>query len=286
MEIVLENALSRAVVRSRGGELVSFAEKSTGREYIWQGKKGVWEDHCYNIFPFAGRLRGDVYTLAGVPYRMPLHGFLLQSELTLGKRTESEVSFFLESDEKTLAVYPFPFRYEVTIALRDRGVCFSYCAENRGTQTMYCQFGAHPGFNLPFEEGADFKDYRLKFGGKTKRLFLDGDRLFTGNTEELPENTLRLSHEIFADSARMYRTDGGRVRLERAGGRRAIELRFEGFPYLVLWSQGEEKLLCVEPWGSRTVTRTGEDALENRKDLLTLAPGERATRNWSFEVTI
>ena len=273
MKFTIQRGAYEAVVSSRGAELVSL--KKNGREYLWQGKEGVWNDHCYNIFPFAGRLQGDEYRLFGKTYQMPLHGFGLYSEFTEVEVRGDSVTLRLEENAETLARWPYRFCYTVMFMLTECGLLVKYAVENRDDKTMYCAFGAHPGFLLP----NPISEYELEFGGKTTRLPLDESRLLTGERVPLTGRTLKLTEGAFMP-AHIYET-ASHAKLK--GPDRSVTLRFSDFDYLVIWS-GDEHLICIEPWGSVTETADRKEELQNRKDMIALESGETAAREWSVEL--
>ena len=77
---------------------------------------------------------------------------------------------------------------------------------------------------------------------------------------------------------------GGKVRLGCKGCDRALSFGLEDFEYLVLWSKPGAPLICVEPWGSVSEEAGRYVPLEERADMLAVAPGKFAEKSWTMEV--
>ena len=237
-----------AAVSAYGAELTSLRDNATGQEYIWQGRADVWTGHCYNIFPFAGRLNEDTYFLDGAAYRMPLHGFACRSMFRTVRAGAHELVFGLTDGEETRAQFPRKFAFTVAYFLTGSMLCVTYRAENR-----------------------------------TKELLTD-ERKFRTGKEEGAARRLALSEEMFQGGAHILRTGGGKVRLGCKGSERALSFGLEDFEYLVLWSKPGAPLICVEPWGSVSEEAGRYVPLEERADMLAVAPGKFAEKSWTMEV--
>lgn len=272
-----------AVVSAYGAELTSLRDNATGQEYIWQGRADVWTGHCYNIFPFAGRLNEDTYFLDGAAYRMPLHGFACRSMFRTVRAGAHELVFGLTDGEETRAQFPRKFAFTVAYFLTGSTLCVTYRAENRDERPMYCNFGAHPGIALPLVGGRAFGEHFLELPDGTKELLTD-ERKFRTGKEEGVARRLALSEEMFQGGAHILRTGGGKVRLGCKGFDRALSFGLEDFEYLVLWSKPGAPLICVEPWGSVSEEAGRYVPLEERADMLAVAPGKFAEKSWTMEV--
>lgn len=281
---LIGNDILAATVDSLGAELVSLIDKKSGREMIWQGQKDIWDGHCYNIFPFAGRLNEDVYLLHGERYSMPLHGFAFRSRFRLVSSARDSLTFSLSDDIETLQRYPFHFIYTVTYRLAGNKLSVCYRADNRSDRDMYCNFGAHPGILLPSDDGTLFSDYFLEFSKDgVRELLTDEKKLLTGQVRSVPVR-LCLGREMFRNGARIYATGGGLVRLANRKNAWSVTFDYRDFDYLVLWTRGNAPLLCVEPWGSVTEKRGRISDLSERADMLSVKSGAWAEKQWSMEV--
>ena len=55
MELILKKDGALAVVRSLGGELISY--KKDGKEYVWTGDEKYWTGRAPALFPFVSALK-------------------------------------------------------------------------------------------------------------------------------------------------------------------------------------------------------------------------------------
>ena len=73
--ITIKSDALTVVISSRGAELQSIRD-SQGFERMWQGDPAYWTGRAPILFPVAGGLRDDCYTMDGERYEMPKHGFV------------------------------------------------------------------------------------------------------------------------------------------------------------------------------------------------------------------
>jgi galactose mutarotase-like enzyme len=123
---ILENDLYKVAIRNQGGELTSFYSKETGVEHLWQADANVWPWHAPTLFPIIGALENGQLLVDGKAYPMGRHGFNRQSELLLIEETERSAKFSLPYNEKTLAVYPFKFDFQIHYDLIDTALRITY----------------------------------------------------------------------------------------------------------------------------------------------------------------
>lgn len=62
MNYTLQTAQAKAIISSRGGELLSL-QSSDGLEYVWQGDPAYWASHAPHLFPYVGRLTEGQYIM-------------------------------------------------------------------------------------------------------------------------------------------------------------------------------------------------------------------------------
>src|SRR5688500_12365310 len=77
---ILENDFLKISIRSKGAELTSLFDKSSGIEHLWQGDPAVWNWHAPNLFPVVGGCLNNQLYIDGKAYPMERHGFARQSE--------------------------------------------------------------------------------------------------------------------------------------------------------------------------------------------------------------
>ena len=288
MEYRISNGLISAVISSRGGELQSL--RRDGTEYLWQGDPAFWSERAPNLFPYIGRLTGGAYFAGGQKYRMKIHGFLSESEMSAAAVSPDSVTLFLESSSATLAQYPWKFRLFIIYTLKNNTLEIRYRVENRDSQTMHFGIGGHPGFRVPMEEGLSFQDYAVEFPrehdafrvGFSETCYRDGkDVPFPLENHRLP-----LAHSLFDHDAIVLGNTGGEAILYAEKGSRRISVRFPGLPYLGLWHvpHKEAPYLCIEPWSSLPSRQGITEVLEEQEDLIRLPPGEICENAWEISV--
>ena len=69
--------------------------------------------------------------------RMRSHGFAKDMEFKLKSQVAHEIWFLLESDESTLAKYPYPFVLELGYELAGDSVVVKWRVRNPAKETMY-----------------------------------------------------------------------------------------------------------------------------------------------------
>ena len=147
MNYVIENDLIRVTVSDTGAEIVSVYGKTTRFEYLWQGNPEFWQGRAPLLFPICGRLTDGKYVYNGKEYSMIIHGFARKKTFALAEKSGDKAVFVLESDEETLAQYPFPFRLTVTYTVNGSTVRTAMKVENTGKSDLRFSLGGHPGFN-------------------------------------------------------------------------------------------------------------------------------------------
>ncbi|WP_088187316.1 aldose 1-epimerase family protein [Desulfosporosinus sp. FKA] len=267
----LENEFISVIVEPKGAEIQSLISKQDSTEYIWQGDPKYWPWHAPICFPIVGKLANDKYYVKGNAYSLPIHGFARDMEFNEIDISQSHVIYHLGYDITTLARFPFKFELEITYTLKGNGVDIAYTVENVDDKELYFSLGAHPGFNCPFSSEEMFNDCELAFE-KAERYFIKGQ-------EELhlpSDNILQLKHDIFSKGVLTFKNPQSQfVTLRSRKTGRTLTLRFEGFPYLGIWSKPEgAPFICIEPWYGIT-DRPGESQeISAKEGILSLQPNQ------------
>ena len=69
----------------------------------------------------------------------------------------------LRDDPQTLAMYPFPFRFEIRYLVKDVTLEITFKVTNTGETVLPASMGAHPAFRWPFVPGLAKEAYALTF---------------------------------------------------------------------------------------------------------------------------
>ena len=274
---LIRNGFLSVSIDTAGAELVSV-RNNDGTEYMWNADEAYWPRHSPLLFPFVGRLEGKAYIYRGRRYEIELHGFAKTSSFSVSRKGDASVTFCLSADASTLAIYPFDFRLSVTYSLEGRRLEERIEVANGGKTDMIYGIGGHPGFSVPLEQDLAFEDYSISFpdSSSMRRRIFSPSGLDTGREEPFLEgNPLLLRHDLFSNDAIVLSSTGGRTILSSEKDSRRVEVRSDA-PWCGIWhSTGKAApFVCIEPWW----TLPGRDGvpcdIEQRSDLLRLAPSE------------
>ncbi|UPL48360.1 aldose 1-epimerase family protein [Hymenobacter sublimis] len=290
MTYYLENEQCRVGLNAHGAELSSFVRKDLANlEYIWPADPAFWNRHAPVLFPIVGRLPQDEYTHQGSRYSLSQHGFARDQEFRVQQHSGTAVAFELHATEESKTRFPFDFVLRITYRLAGAQLTVGWEVENPGHEEMLFSIGAHPAFRCPLVEGESFEDYDFVFDQPTtaERYLLDGG-LLTGQSEPLLQHqqVLPLSYELFAQDALVLKHfDFSHLTLRSRRSGRAVRVRFDGFPYLGLWTKGPgAPFVCIEPWQGIASSTTGSPELADKEGILTLRPGQQFSTSYSITV--
>lgn len=236
-------------VNSAGAQLSSLRHRDYG-ELLWQAEP-IWPQHAPNLFPIVGELQGNTLLHDGKRYPLGRHGFAREREFTWQEQRESSCTLALEDDAETRKRYPFAFRFEIRYAVTGSTLAVHFSVKNPGPETLPASVGAHPAFRWPLVFGVEKDVHTLEF---SKAEPMPVRRLQEGLLElrnyETPirGRTLHLRESLFfADALILTQLASNSVRYT-APSAPAIEVSWDGFRELGLWSKKGAAFLCIEPW--------------------------------------
>jgi galactose mutarotase-like enzyme len=240
-------AKARVVVAPpRGGMVTRFVVGDSNVLYL---DPATLRDQTKNVrggipvlFPIAGRLADDRYTLDGTTYTMKQHGFARNMPWAIVDQATdggARVGLSLSPTPVTRAQYPFEFRLEMTYLLADGQLTVRTRVSNLGERPMPVSPGLHPYFQL---------GDAVKSGA---RVLSDGTQAWDNRTSRVV--ALETPIDLTADVVDLHVLDHWprTVRLTRPGDR-DLELAL-GVPdrVLVIWTERGRDFVCVEPWTAR-----------------------------------
>lgn len=273
----LSNGTLSATIKADGAELCSLRD-AAGEEMLWQAGS-VWPRHAPVLFPIVGRLKDDTLVHQGRAYRLGQHGFARDRRFAWLNRSATACRLVLHEDAETRSMYPFAFRLEIAFTLDDDALEQSFTVANPGREVLPASLGAHPGFAWPLGEGIDKSAHVLEFA---ETEFAPVRRLFNGLLAEahptpIVGRTLDLDPALFdADALILPEPESSSLRYS-APGAPAIEIAWDGFRELGVWSRQGGDFLCIEPWfgTASPVGFAGEFC--DKPGLMLIPPGERRT---------
>lgn len=289
MNYQISNEDIKVTISSLGAELQSI--RKDGAEYLWNGDGRFWPERSPILFPYVGRFTEGKYLLNGKIYEMDIHGFARKLPYTAAEQEKDRITFRLWDNKETYQAYPYHFMLDIIYALQGHTIEITYCVHNRSKETMYFGIGGHTEFALPFDEGLDFTDYYLEFGGiaRPERVGHTQSCFLSGIDQEFPledGKTLRLSHNLFDEDAIVLRHMADQVTLKSDKGKRKVTVFYPQLPYLGLWHvpRVEAPYLCIEPWTSLPSRQDVIEEFRYKSDLIRLSPGMEYENKWGITI--
>ncbi len=276
--ITLQQGDTICKISTKGAEIVSLT--TCGEEKIWQGQEEFWKGKAPILFPICGKLLGGFYNFEGNTYQMKGHGFFRNSETTVINKEKSTATFMLESNEETLKIYPFEFKFKVMYKLSKNSLAVYFYVENHSNKTMYYSVGCHEGYALQ----GDLDEYYIAFEEDNDKILntVYDDNFTTDKTEEvlLHGNRLKLTdyfkQENYGDSLAVSPIKSKRVILMR-GEKEELSVYYNDFENLILWTQFGAKFICIEPWNGLPDAIDSDHLLENKVGIKKLQPNSAMT---------
>ena len=274
----MSNGTLSAEVKADGAELCSLRDAS-GAEVLWQAGP-IWPRHAPVLFPIVGRLKDDTLRHEGRAHRLTQHGFARDKRFAWLNRSATACRLVLHEDAETRAAYPFAFRLEIAYTLDDDAIEQRFTVTNPGRGVLPASLGAHPAFAWPLADGVEKTAHALEFAepepAPIRRL---SDGLLQAQSEPTPitGRTLALEPALFAADAVILPEPASRSVRYTAPGAPAIEVAWEGFRQLGLWSRAEGDFLCIEPWHGTASPSDFDGEFLDKPGLMLLPPGEHRT---------
>ena len=286
--IQLQNTKLKANFSELGAELISLVNLTTGKEIMWQGNPDFWSGQSPVLFPTVGALKDDRYIFDGQTYEMPRHGFARRKVFEVKNSSENEVIFQLNSDDETLAFYPFEFSLEIRYTLTDNKLTVSYQVKNKSEKEMYFSLGAHPGFAIDTENGLKYDDYEIAFSDDEQlEIHPLIDNLISKETQtiELKNKALPLSYELFAKDALVMTTMKSKELILRNNqNENQVIFTFSNFPYFGIWAAKKADFVCLEPWQGIADLEDHNQELTEKFGILKLGINEEWKGDWAVEI--
>jgi galactose mutarotase-like enzyme len=274
-----------ANVLAMGAELCSLRD-ATGREFLWQAGP-PWQRHAPNLFPIVGRLKDDRLRHDGKAYHLTQHGFARDRRLTWLAREKALCRLALTDDAESRAIYPFAFRLILEYEVAGAALHIRFTLENPGTETLPASMGAHPAFNWPLAPGIAKTAHRLVFAEpESGPIFQVKGGLLQAATIPSPVagRTLALDEALFDADALIFKPVNSRaLRYEAAGGP-ALDISWDGFSDLGIWSLRGGDFVCIEPWLGYASPASFDGDFTEKPGLMHLAPGSSRTAGLTVQI--
>lgn len=291
MKVTIGDSTGSAAIDSIGAQLVSL-KNADGTEYLWQGNPEYWSGQAPVLFPMVGALRDGKTWIDGKEYEMKQHGFARRMEFELLDANQSSATFALRSSEETKQQYPFDFELKVTYRFFQSALTTEFSISNLGKIPMPFAVGGHPAFNCPLSQDEKFEDWAIEFEKnetancpqvvKQKGLIDFGKRSALLNNEK----TISLRHSLFENDALIFDSlQSRKVKLFSRKSLHGVEMEFEGFDYLGIWSAANNApFVALEPWTGCATAEDEDNQFCRKRGMKLLEPLQSAIRK--FTVTV
>lgn len=274
-------------VKDHGAELCSIKSLKNNKEYLWQADEKYWGKHAPILFPIVGCLKDNVYKHEGKTYTLTRHGFARDNDFQLMEKEEHKLVYRLSSNEETLKKYPFEFDLFITYELTDSQLEVAYEVRNKDNKIMYFSIGAHPAFHCQIDKGDRYLEFSNKVSLDSYQIHGETGLIQKNKRPILQnDNKLHLTYDLFKQDALVFDTHGfDGIAITDSTHEDRVEVTFEGFPYLGIWTSGEgAPFVCIEPWYGIADSIDANNHLEDKKGIQTLDIGD--TFRCHYEIKI
>jgi galactose mutarotase-like enzyme len=280
--IVIENDWLKVDIVLHGAELRKVTHKKNALDYMWTGDEAYWGRVSPVLFPIVGRLKEDQYQLDGQIYKMSQHGFLRDVEFEVAEQTSTTVSFVYESLGSHVDVYPYEFTAKIQYRLLENALIVQWQILNVNEEEMYFSIGAHPAFKVPLEENETIEDYQLNLTPAPNKSVMEYElknSLIHERGKVTNLSTIPLTNSLFAHDALIF-SNIDKATLVSKQSRYGVEVMFQGFPFVGIWSKYLETdgsiapFVCIEPWYGIADTYDTTGNLKEKFGVNKLGAGE------------
>ncbi|APC96803.1 aldose 1-epimerase family protein [Francisella frigiditurris] len=282
--VTIESDTLQVEINLLGAEVQSVRNIASNHEYMWSGDGLIWAGVSPVLFPVVGKSHNNKIKYQGKEYPMGNHGLARHTIFDIVFHSENSVVLAMET---TADNYPFKLRFEVTYTLDANKLITEYNIINLDEGVAFCGFGAHPAFACPFDDKHQFSDYEITFTEQKLDFHpITPEAFYTGETKHFKISKVQLSNHTFDNDALVYSGfSDKKVRLAEKGSDRYIEVTFDGFEYLGLWSKPKANApyVCIEPWCGRSDTLGMGVDIEYRIGNIDIQPQEKFSRSYSIE---
>jgi galactose mutarotase-like enzyme len=251
------------VAPSRGGLVTRFA---VGKDEILYLDEKSLVDPKANVrggipvlFPSAGRLTGDRYTVDGASYPMRQHGLARHARWSVIDVAQAHLTMEFRSSPVTKITFPFDFALRLTVDAGRAGfrsLAIETEVENLGRQPLPLHFGLHPYFLVADKDKGDV------------RVQITAEEAFNNTRGGYEPWNGVLDFTAPEIDLHLLSVQGGGATLQ-VPGRPVRKLAFTDlYRVLVLWTVAMKDFVCLEPWSAPG------DALNTGVGLRTLEPGD------------
>jgi galactose mutarotase-like enzyme len=280
--ITLSNERITVKINELGAEIRSLV--CDGKECLWGGDPAIWSGTAPIMFPICGGLKEDKFTYNGKEYTLPKHGFAKTSIFEVEHINDCAATLLLRANDETKKAFPFDFEFRVMFEISDKTLKVDYKVDNKGSDTMYFNVGAHEAYATP--EGIE--DYDIVFDTEqTLRAHMLFGNLLAEDTYPIIKDTnvMPLYDKYFIIDALPF-TDvtAGAATLRNRKNGRTVRVEFPTPTNFVLWHKHGAGYMCIEPWNGIPDMPGSSYDITEKKGITALGGGESYT--YSHKITV
>ncbi|MCO7176442.1 aldose epimerase [Sporolactobacillus kofuensis] len=260
------------VCPTRGGMVTAFHVE--GEDVLFMNEETLFDTNknvrggIPVLFPIAGQLTDKSYSWNGITYPMANHGLVRTRPWRVISNVHDSVHASLKiafhSSEVTRASYPFTFEVELTYTLHEGILSIDQVVNNRSDQSMPVDPGYHPYFNKK---------------EKTLHLTSKATQYLDYNDQKIKPFTGSIDMTGLKESVVLFDAEETQLAFDFNEDKKVVINQDPLFRYTVLWVEGDQPFVCVEPWTAMT------NALnENKEQLLLVKPGEPLNLKMSIQL--
>ena len=279
MRFHLENDYLAISVDTHGAELSSIINKKENKEMLWQGDPEYWGRKSPVLFPVVGKYKKGKTTYEGKEYSLGQHGFARDMEFVIAEKTSNKLTFILESNHKTLEVYPFNFRLTCTFQLVDNKIIVGWEVQNTDNKKIYFSIGAHPAFYCEKS-----KTILTMNSENLKYSLVNADGLYTPKKHDV-ESEFVLHDSIFDNDALIIENSNVTEVSLVDNDKEYITVKFDA-PLFGIWSPTKKNapFVCIEPWFGRCDAEDFNGDITEREWSNALEIGEKWYKEYEIIV--
>lgn len=292
---ISSNSLT-ASIDTMGAQLMSLRKGES--EYLWQGDSNWWPRRAPILFPIVGVLKDSKAESAEGIISLARHGLARLNQFEVVEQSPSSVTLQLKSTEETRKSYPYDFELKLIFSVAGDTLTQTYEVTNPANVVLPFTLGAHPAFNIPIPgvEAASLDQYYLLFTHSWTSYgpSITDDGLCDYTTPQkliVDSDTLPLSWELIDCEKTITLEDVPDRRITLAANAEAssethgIQIDFEGFDYLGIWSTGPGcPFVALEPWCGIADTVDCDGIFEHKPGIISLEPGQSIAKTLNIRV--
>ena len=149
--------------------------------------------------------------------------------------------------------------------------------------------GGHPGFSTKWHTDDQKTDFTLIFRDTSSLVthLLTESKLLSEHTRDIgtPHGELPYHDDLIKDHALILKNVSTKsVILKSNHHPQQLELTFEDFPHLGIWSLPDAPFICLEPWFSHVDPAVHDGQLLTKPEMIHLPPGEEHQSSYSITI--